>query len=222
MREKALSKEQILSAIRRSILHEGMPPTVEELRKALKVGSTRTVLRYLRWLEDEGELERWSGARGLRLVKAGNQHAQTSAVPLVGEAPAGALMVAEQNIEGWVRLPKEYLKPARTNFFLLRVRGDSMNKAMVNEQCIESGDLLLVRQQSAARSGDVVVALIDGEATIKRLVQGEGYFLLKPESTNPNHKPIILNRDFQVQGIVSKVLKKGSELLSYLELAQAE
>lgn len=217
MREKALSKEQVLSAIRRWILHEGMPPTMAELRNVLKVGSTRTVLRYLRWLEDEGEIERWSGARGLRLLKTSNQHAQTSAVALVGEAPAGSLMVAEQNIEGWVRLPKEYLKPARANFFLLRVRGDSMNKAIVNKQRIEGGDLLLVRQQPTARSGDIVVALIDGEATIKRLVKGEGYFLLKPESTNPKHKPIILNRSFHVQGVISRVLKKGSELLSYLE-----
>lgn len=217
MREKALSKEQVLLAIRRWILHEGLPPTVAELRDVLKVGSTRTVLRYLRWLEDGGEIERWSGARGMRVVKTSSQDAQTSSVPLVGEAPAGPLMVAEQNIEGWVRLPKEFLKPASANFFLLRVRGDSMNKALVKEQTITTGDLLLVRQQSTARSGDVVVALIDGEATIKRLVRGEGYFLLKPESTNPKHKPIILNRDFQLQGVISRVLKRGSELLSYLE-----
>lgn len=218
MRKKALSKEQVLLAIRRWILHEGLPPTVEELRSVLKVGSTRTVLRYLRWLEDDGDIERWSGARGLRLVKTGSQHAQTSAVPLVGEAPAGALMVAEQNIEGWVRLPKEYLKPTAANFFLLRVRGDSMNQAVVKEQRIESGDLLLVRQQATARSGEIVVALVDDEVTIKRLVKGEDYFLLKPESTNPKHRPIILNRDFQVQGVISRVLKRGSELLTDLEL----
>lgn len=218
MRKKALSKEQVLLAIRRWILHQGLPPTVEELRNVLKVGSTRTVLRYLRWLEDDGEIERWSGARGLRLVKTGTQHAQTSSVPLVGEAPAGALMVAEQNIEGWVRLPKEYLKPTEANFFLLRVRGDSMNQAVVQEQSIESGDLLLVRQQATARSGEVVVALVDDEVTIKRLVKGEDYFLLKPESTNPKHRPIILNRDFQVQGVISRVLKRGSELLTDLEL----
>jgi repressor LexA len=127
-------------------------------------------------------------------------------------------MVAEQNIEGWVRLPKEYLRPTGANFFLLRVRGDSMNQAIVQEQRIESGDLLLVRQQATARSGEVVVALVDDEVTIKRLVKGEDYFLLKPESNNPKHRPIILNRDFQVQGVISRVLKRGSELLSDLEL----
>jgi repressor LexA len=216
LRQRTLSKDQVLAAIRRAILNSGMPPTVEELRRVLKVGSTRTVLRYLRWLEDEGEIERWHGARGLRLVKTDKQHAQTLSVPLVGEAPAGSLMTAEENLEGWVRLPKEFLAP-RAKFFLLRVRGDSMNKSMVEDQRIESGDLVLVRQQATAQTNDIVVALIDGEATIKRLVRGDAYFLLKPESTNTEHKPIIVNRDFHVQGVVTRVLKKGSELLSYLE-----
>ena len=216
MRERALNKEQVLSAIRRAVVNNGMPPTVEELRRLLKVGSTRTVLRYLRWLEEEGELERWPGARGLRLLKNSEQHTQTLSVPLVGEAPAGSLMAAEENLEGWVRLPKEFLAP-RARFFLLRVRGDSMNKALVGDHRIESGDLVLVRQQATAQTNDIVVALIDGEVTIKRFVRGDGYFLLKPESTNAENKPIIVNRDFHVQGVVTRVLKKGSELLSYLE-----
>ena len=216
-KDKLLTKEQILIAISRWILRHGMPPTVEELRRALKVGSTRTVLRYLRWLEDEGDIERWPGARGLRLLRTTRERVETLPIPLIGEAPAGSLMVAEENLEGWVRLPKEFIAPPSAKFFLLRVRGDSMNKATVDGERIESGDLVLVRQQPTARSGDIVVALIDGEATIKRLVQGPGYFLLKPESTNPAHRPIILNNDFLIQGVVSRVLKKGSQLLDYLE-----
>jgi repressor LexA len=214
---KLLSKEQVLSTISRWMVQHGMPPTVEELRRALKVGSSRTVLRYLRWLEEEGDIERWPGARGFRLLKSVKERAETLTVPLVGEAPAGSLMVAEENLEGWVRLPKEFLSPPSARFFLLRVRGDSMNKATVEGERIENGDLVVVKQQPTARSGDIVVALIDGEATIKRLVQGPGYFLLKPESTNPIHRPIILNQDFHVQGVISRVLKKGSELLSYME-----
>ena len=216
MREKTLSKEQVLSAIRRAMLHDGLPPTVEELRRVLKVGSTRTVLRYLRWLENEGEIERWPGARGLRLVKTNQQNAQTLSVPLIGEAPAGSLMAAEENLEGWIRLPREFLEP-QAKFFLLRVRGDSMNKAVVKDQRIESGDLVLVRQQATAQTNDIVVALVDGEAAIKRFVRGDGYFLLKPDSTNPEHRPIVVNCDFHVQGVITRVLKKGSELLSYLE-----
>ena len=83
------------------IVENGLPPTVEELRQALKVRSKRTVLRYLKWLEDDGDIERWSGARGLKLKRSLGGDNQTRRIPLVGEATAGALMLAEENREGW-------------------------------------------------------------------------------------------------------------------------
>jgi repressor LexA len=126
-------------------------------------------------------------------------------------------MLAEENREGCVRLPTEFTRPKSAKFFLLRVRGDSMNRAKFAGERIESGDLVLVRQQPTAQSGDVVVALIDGEATIKRLAKAPGYWVLKPESTNQVHLPIILNRDFAIQGVVCRVLKKGAELIGLLE-----
>ncbi len=126
-------------------------------------------------------------------------------------------MVAEQNIEGWVRLPKDSVKPSSAKYFLLRVRGDSMNRAKVTGDRIEDGDLVLVRQQRTADPGEVVVALVDGEATIKRFAKGPGYSLLKPESSNEAHQSIIAGRDLIVQGVVSRVLKKGSELLGIVE-----
>ncbi|HEY7316257.1 MAG TPA: S24 family peptidase, partial [Candidatus Binatia bacterium] len=79
---------------------------------------------------------------------------------------------------------------------------------------IEDGDLILVRQQERADPGIMVVALVDGEATIKKLVKGPGYYVLQPESTNPKHRPIIVTRDFRIQGIVCKVFKKGAEFLN--------
>ena len=211
---KLFTKEQVLSAIKDWIIENGFPPTVDELRRILKVGSTRTVLRYLAWLEKDGDIERWSGARGMRLRKGTNQTAETRAIPLVGEAPAGPFMIAEENREGWVQLPKEYVAPADAKYFLLRVRGDSMNEALVRGECIESGDLVVVRQQSTANSGEIVVALVDGEATIKKLVAGPGYYILRPESTNKQHVPIILHDDFRVQGVVTRVLKRGAFLLT--------
>ena len=211
---KLLTKDQVLAAINDWIVEHGFPPTVEELRRRLKVGSTRTVLRYLAWLEKDGDIERWSGARGMRLRKRTNQIQQTRAIPIVGEVPAGPLMLAEENYDGWVQLPKEYVAPADAKYFLLRVRGDSMNRATVHNETIESGDLVVIRQQSTAKSGDIIVALVDGEATIKKLVAGPGYYLLKPESTNKQYAPIFLHEDFRVQGIVTRVLKKGAFLLS--------
>ena len=212
-RPKQLSREEVLSAINEAFIKRGLPPTIEELRQALGVGSTRTVLRYLRWLEEEGDIERWSGARGLRPLRSDISTVQTRAVPVLGQAPAGPLLVAEQNIDGWVQMPKKVARPG-SEYFLLRVRGNSMNKAKVNGQKIEDGDLVLVRQQTTANDGHIVIALIDGEATIKRFARGSGYYVLKPESTGTDHRPIIVERDFRVQGIVVRVLKRGSAIIS--------
>jgi repressor LexA len=189
-----------------------MPPTIEELRKALGVGSTRTVLRYLQWLEKEGDIERWSGARGIRPLRSDMSTASTRAVPVVGQAPAGPLMLAEENIEGWVQMPRKTTSPS-AQYFLLRVRGDSMNKARVAGEKIEDGDLVFVRQQPTAKDGEIVVALVDREASIKRFARGPGYFVLKPDSSNPKHRPIVLERDFRIQGTVVRVLKKASVII---------
>ena len=91
-----------------------------------------------------------------------------------------------------------------------------MDRATVEGERIEDGDLVLVRQQPAAETGDIVVALIDGEATIKRFSEAPGYCVLKPVSSNPVHQPIILDRDFSIQGVVVRVLKKGSDLLTFV------
>jgi repressor LexA len=211
-RKKLFSKEQILEAINRLILRKGVPPTIEELRASLGIGSKRTILRYLDLLVEEGDIQRWSGARGLRPLRAPKKGLETRAVPVIGEVPAGPMMVAEENVETWVRVPKEYLKSG--SHFFLRVRGNSMNRAQVSGVRIEDGDLILVRQQPVATSGQIVVALIDGEATIKRLDHGSGYYLLKPESTNPAHKPIIAPPDFAIAGVVQRVFKKGIASLS--------
>lgn len=213
-RPKLLSEEQVLDALTRWFTRNSVPPTIEELRRLLGVGSTRTVLRYLDQLNKEGYIERWSGARGLRMRKTSTARSlETRLVPIVGEAPAGQLMPAEENMLGQVQIPKDFLKPPAAKFFLLRVRGDSMNQARIDGGTIENGDLVLVRQQERADPGQFVVALVDGEATIKKLVKAPGYYVLQPESTNPKHRPIVIARDFRVQGIVCRVFKNGEELL---------
>ncbi len=216
-RPKLLTKEQVVDALSRWFIRNSVPPTVDELRRLLGVGSTRTVLRYLDALKEEGYIDRWSGARGIRMRKGTAASLETRLVPIVGEAPAGQLMPVEENILGQVQLPKEFLKPPSSKFFLLRVRGDSMNRAKVEGQTIEDGDLVLVRQQERADPGQIVIALVDGEATIKKLIKGPGYYVLQPESTNPRHRPIIVAQDFRVQGIVCRVFKKGGELLQKVE-----
>ena len=215
-RKPIVSKQRLLGAIQQWIVERGMPPTLDELRRVLRVGSTRTILRHLQVLEGAGDIERWPGARGIRLRRAPAVGVETRAVPVVGEAPAGALMTADENIEGYVRLPQTFL-PAAAKFFLLRVRGDSMNRAVVDGVRIENGDLVLVKQQTTAESGQIVVALIDGGATIKQLQRGPGYWTLKPHSMNLDHQPIVVESEFRVLGAVQRVLKKGSDILKLVE-----
>lgn len=205
---RKISSDAVLRALHRFQVEHGHPPTVEELRKALGVGSTRTALRYLQELQDAGRIDRWSGARGIRLTQPQPEARNTVTVPLVGEAPAGSLMDAEENFQGSVQIAR----PARENekLFLLRVRGDSMNCAVVNNRKIEDGDLVLVQQAATAKSSDVVVAMVDGKATIKRLALGPHYAVLKPDSANPRHTPIVVSDDFSIQGIVIDVIKQGA------------
>jgi repressor LexA len=211
-RKPSFTMQQVLEAVQALTVEHGMPPTISELKAYLNVGSSRTVLRYLAALQKEGFIERWPGARGIRVLRAPATGLTTRPVPVVGTAPAGPLMLAEENREGVVRLPTAYLRPSDSRFFLLRVRGHSMNRASVDGGRIDDGDLVLVRQQSVANPGQIVVALIDGKATIKRLAQGSGYLVLKPESSEP-HQPIVVRPGFRVQGVVVRVLKNGSELI---------
>jgi repressor LexA len=212
-RKPLLTPQRVLATIQRAIVERGQSPSVEELRRDLHVGSTRTVLRYLDLLEQEGAIERGDGARSIRLLRSQRWSVETRAIPLVGDVPAGPAMTAEENIEGWIRVPKVLASPATDKFFLLHVRGNSMDKADVRGDLIENGDLVLVRQRPTAQSGEIVVALIDGEATVKRLVTAPGYCVLKPQSSDPVHKPIVVSDDFRVLGTVTRVLKKGSDLL---------
>lgn len=212
-RKPLLTPQRVLATIQRAIVERGQSPSVEELRRDLHVGSTRTVLRYLDLLEREGAIERGDGARSIRLLRSQRWSVETRAIPLVGDVPAGPAMTAEENIEGWIRVPKVLASPATDKFFLLHVRGNSMDKADVRGDLIENGDLVLVRQRPTAQSGEIVVALIDGEATVKRLVTAPGYCVLKPQSSDPVHKRIVVSDDFRVLGTVTRVLKKGSDLL---------
>jgi repressor LexA len=114
----------------------------------------------------------------------------------------GMPIFAEENIEAMIPVSNKLAKP-NAKHFLLRASGDSMNKAGIN-----NGDLVLVRQQQTAKNGDWVVALVDDGVTIKELSVSENAVLLKPRSTNKEHGPIILDRDFKVQGVVITVIPK--------------
>lgn len=131
-----------------------------------------------------------------------DRHAQTVDIPLVGRIAAGSPLFAEENIEAHIAVSTQLARPPH-KYFLLRVNGDSMNQAGIDD-----GDFILVKQQPTANNGEKIVALIDDEATVKEFQRGKDAVVLKPKSNNTKHKPIILTRDFLVQGVVVATIPK--------------
>jgi repressor LexA len=179
---------------------EGVPPTVREMQILGGFRSPRSVGQFLDALEAAGYIERASGARNIRVLRrppnALADHADTVLIPIIGRVAAGRPILAAENVEGQLPVSTRLARRA-AGHFLLRVQGDSMNRAG-----IQDGDLVLVRQQPSAEPGQIVVALVDDDATVKRLRVGADTIVLEPASSNPIHKPIILDREFRVQGVV--------------------
>ena len=129
-----------------------------------------------------------------------NSNSQIKRIPILGTASCGQPILAVEEKEGEVPISKDLLKSGE-KYFILRASGTSMNKSGIN-----NGDLVLIRQQSTASNGENVVALIDNEATIKEYHHKGGMVILKPNSTDLEHNPIILTEEFKVQGVVERVI----------------
>jgi repressor LexA len=190
--------------IRNWLMHKGVIPSVRELMIELGYKSPRSAALIIEELIQKGILRKRSNG-DLQLMKdidSDSVHARTVDIPLVGTVTCGTPILAQENIEGYIPVSVSLAKPG-FKYFLLRAKGDSMNKAGIND-----GDLILVRQQSAAQNGDIVVALIDDEATVKEFQHHKNCIVLMPKSDNKNHKPIILTEDFQVQGVAVTTIPK--------------
>jgi repressor LexA len=186
---------KVLEAIKESIRESGYPPSVRELCGRLSLKSTATVHTHLRNLERKGYLKRT--AQKSRAFNITDDYVEKSPgpvlmLPLVGMVRAGSPVLAVENIEDMVPFPRSFVKSE--NVFLLRVEGDSMIDAGIFE-----GDFVLVRQQEAATNGDIVVALLGDEATVKTFYKEKDAVRLQPE--NPRLAPIV-SRDVKVVGKV--------------------
>ncbi|MBI4699477.1 MAG: repressor LexA [Nitrospirae bacterium] len=190
--------------VRNWLMHTGKTPSVRELMTALGYKSPRSAALIIEQLIQKGILKKRSNGE-LQLIKdieADSVHARTVDIPLVGMVACGAPILAQENIEGYIPVSVSLAKPG-FKYFLLRAKGDSMNKAGIND-----GDLILVRRQSAAQNGNIVVALIDDEATVKEFQHSKNCIVLMPRSNNKNHKPIILTENFRVQGVAVTTIPK--------------
>lgn len=200
MRELTRRQREILDFIRSFSQRHGVPPTVREIGERFRV-TPRAAFDHLRALEKKGQLRRrLTTGRASRVLTLADRGPATQEVPVLGRIAAGAPLLAEENREGSLPLAVEWLagKGRGEEVFALRVRGDSM----VNAHIVE-GDLVLVRRQGSAEPGDIVVALLDNEATVKRFGRQGEAVVLKPE--HPTMSPILVRpgqKDFKILGKV--------------------
>jgi repressor LexA len=193
-------QQEIFEFIKRYSSQHGYPPTVRDIGKAIGLTSSSTVHTHLSNLEKIGLLRRDpSKPRALELlVDKAKSAVGPTGLPVVGRVAAGAPVLAEENIEDHVEVPE--LAGGDVGQFVLRVSGDSMRDAGILDR-----DHVVVRKQETARNGEIVVALVGEEATVKRYFKEKDHIRLQPE--NDAHEPI-RTRDAQILGLVVGVCRR--------------
>lgn len=200
-RARGDTQQRILAFIEQEIAQKGYPPSVREIGDAVGLKSTSTVHGHLRRLEARGMLRRDAMKPRAMEVCADNAPARSAGiemVPLVGNVAAGSPILAEEYIEDQIPLPETLLGEGK--HFVLKVHGDSMINAGIMD-----GDYVVVRQQNTANNGEIVVAMIEGSATVKSFYRENGHFRLQPE--NSAMLPII-TRSVDIAGKVVTVYRK--------------
>lgn len=202
-RELTRRQQEILDYIRGEIHRRGYPPSVREIGEAIGLSSSSTVHSHLTALEHKGFIRRDpSKPRALEVLdfrdnESAIDYGQVHAVPVVGHVAAGQPILASENIEQTLPLPAEF---AGDQTFILRVRGESMIEAGILD-----GDFVVVRQQNTANNGDIVVAMLEEEATVKRFYREADRVRLQPE--NATMEPIYC-RDVQILGKVIALFRR--------------
>ena len=179
------TQAKILAYIEKATLQKGYPPSVREICDATGLKSTSTVHGHLIRLEKKGLLYRDSMKPRAISVPSDHQMYRTEMinVPIVGRVSAGTPILATENIEDYIALPQSML--GEGEHYVLGVRGESMIEAGIMD-----GDYVVVRKQPTAYNGDIVVAMVEDDATVKRFYRENGHFRLQPE--NPTMEPIIV------------------------------
>lgn len=201
--EKITAKQQeILEYIKETILKKGYPPAVREICEAVHLKSTSSVHSHLETLEEKGYIRRDpTKPRTIEIINDcfNLTRREVVNVPLVGTVAAGVPLLAEENIENYYPIPVELLPNAET--FMLNVKGNSMINAGIYD-----GDQLIVERCSTAYDGEIVVALVDDSATVKRFYKEDGYYRLQPE--NDEMDPIIVDH-LEILGKVIGLFRLG-------------
>ncbi len=193
-------QKAIYDFLLKSIRERGFAPSIHEIGKQFKIASTNGVSDHLKALEKKGYIRR-VGKRAIEVLNALGKSVLTATreVPVLGRVPAGKPFLSEENVEAVLIIPAD-MSDGKT--FALRVKGDSMIGAGIMD-----GDRVIVKQQSTAENGEIVCALINGEATLKRFFKKDGVVTLKAE--NEKYAPITLSAgEFRIAGRVVGLLRK--------------
>lgn len=212
MKNELNEKQQaILDFMNKSIEEKGYPPSVREICSAVGFRSTSTVHAYLEKLEKDGHIIKdATKPRALKIIENKNSQKKIREaeflpkremleIPIIGKITAGEPILATENVTDTFPIPLDYL--GNSDGFMLKVQGESMIEAGIFDR-----DLILVRQQNVANNGDIVVALIEDEATVKTYYKENGYYRLQPE--NSAMEPIIVKDNLSILGKVVGVFRK--------------
>lgn len=201
--EKITPKQQeILEYIKETILKKGYPPAVREICEAVHLKSTSSVHSHLETLEEKGYIRKDpTKPRTIEIIDDcfNLTRREVVNVPLLGTVAAGQPLLAEENIENYYPIPVELLPNSET--FMLKVKGNSMVNAGIFD-----GDQIIVEQCSTAENGEIVVALVEDSATVKRFYKEDGYYRLQPE--NDEIEPILVDH-LEILGRVIGLFRLG-------------
>jgi len=193
-------QKAIYDFLLKTIREKGFAPSIAEIGRQFKIASTNGVSEHLKALEKKGYIRR-VGKRAFEVVNALGKAVLTATreVPMVGRVPAGKPFLSEENIEGVLTIPDDM---GSGKLFALEVKGDSMIGAGIMD-----GDRVVVKQQGTAENGEIVCAVIEGEATLKRFFKQDGVVTLKAE--NEKYSPITVSEgEFRIAGRVVGLLRK--------------
>lgn len=193
-------QKEILEYIKKEILNKGYPPAVREICEAVNLKSTSSVHSHLETLEKNGYIRRDpTKPRAIEIMDDNFNLVRREIVnvPIIGTVAAGNPILAVEHIENYFPIPTEYMPNEES--FMLVVKGDSMINVGIFD-----GDKVLVKKQSVAKNGDIVVALVDDSATVKTFYKEDGFYRLQPE--NDSMEPIIVS-EVEILGKVFGVFR---------------
>lgn len=200
-------QQAILDFIKDAVAKRGYPPSVREIGEGVGLRSSSTVHAHLLKIEEKGYIRRDPAKpRAIEIIASDPppslpsqiQPAEMISVPVLGRVAAGQPILAEENIDDYLNIPVDFAKKGASQF-CLRVKGDSMIDAGILD-----GDTVLVRQQNSAENGEIIVAMLDEEATVKRFYRLQDKVKLQPE--NPRYEPIY-SREVAILGKVVAVFR---------------